>query len=418
MCIFQDNLDDWFKEAGDMCDVYSHALCNIAATSASNGSVGLFFQRNPMGVLPFWVHTTWDVDLATDGSSNSATKGDYLIFPPSHWEQDLELGVLNQRAWVLQERLLSTRVMHFTASQVFWECYEHRSSEVFPSQLPRWMHPTWGYDSQRLKGILSDNVAAWTHYDYYTSWVQLRMAYSQCGLSNDSDKLAAISGITKMLSTLAGGNFIAGLWDSYIIEELCWSFLRVHRMYQQKPSPYPTTWRAPTWSWASRNAYVHPSHSRDHRHCAEHRTMATMKSIDVGTSASGQLKHASIILRGKLLFSSFSSENNEDFSMTVQGTTVAMEDTDGYLNFSIYLDDPELHRPYEQDLVCLSMWSCECNSGHPDLPKECRMQALLLSPRNSGHHHYQRVGILGLEYDGYDLFMEYATNDEQDVVIF
>ncbi|KAE9377509.1 hypothetical protein N431DRAFT_434738 [Stipitochalara longipes BDJ] len=43
LCIFQDDLKDWHKEAAAMCDVYSNAICNIAAARASNGSVGLFF---------------------------------------------------------------------------------------------------------------------------------------------------------------------------------------------------------------------------------------------------------------------------------------------------------------------------------------------------------------------------------------
>jgi hypothetical protein len=39
-----------------------------------------------------------------------------------NFDRDLEEGELNQRAWVLQERALSPRTIHFTAGQTYWEC--------------------------------------------------------------------------------------------------------------------------------------------------------------------------------------------------------------------------------------------------------------------------------------------------------
>jgi hypothetical protein len=38
-------------------------------------------------------------------------------------------GVLSQRAWTLQERLLPSRVLHYTSNQLVWECQTIRSWE-------------------------------------------------------------------------------------------------------------------------------------------------------------------------------------------------------------------------------------------------------------------------------------------------
>jgi hypothetical protein len=46
MCIFQDDLANWETQAASMHDIYASALCNIAATSASDSSQGLRFQRD------------------------------------------------------------------------------------------------------------------------------------------------------------------------------------------------------------------------------------------------------------------------------------------------------------------------------------------------------------------------------------
>lgn len=35
LCIFQDDLSDWTRETVSMSDVYSNAVCNIAATDAT-----------------------------------------------------------------------------------------------------------------------------------------------------------------------------------------------------------------------------------------------------------------------------------------------------------------------------------------------------------------------------------------------
>lgn len=36
---------------------------------------------------------------------------------------------LNARAWVIQERLLSRRILHFTQERIYWECLEEKSCE-------------------------------------------------------------------------------------------------------------------------------------------------------------------------------------------------------------------------------------------------------------------------------------------------
>ncbi|KAF1992807.1 heterokaryon incompatibility, partial [Amniculicola lignicola CBS 123094] len=44
LCIIQDNIKDWGKEAARIKDVYSHAKFNISATSTMLGEDGLFFN--------------------------------------------------------------------------------------------------------------------------------------------------------------------------------------------------------------------------------------------------------------------------------------------------------------------------------------------------------------------------------------
>ncbi|KAH9211285.1 hypothetical protein DL95DRAFT_306385, partial [Leptodontidium sp. 2 PMI_412] len=48
LCIIQGSQDDWEREAGQMESVYRNSYLNIAATGASNGSTGCFFERSAL----------------------------------------------------------------------------------------------------------------------------------------------------------------------------------------------------------------------------------------------------------------------------------------------------------------------------------------------------------------------------------
>lgn len=52
LCIIQDSVEDWRQETATMGKVYKNALCNIAATGASDSSIGCFWDRNPLLAQP------------------------------------------------------------------------------------------------------------------------------------------------------------------------------------------------------------------------------------------------------------------------------------------------------------------------------------------------------------------------------
>ncbi len=47
---------------------------------------------------------------------------EYHVMRPHQFNSDVIQAPLNERAWVLQERVLSQRAPHFTESQVYFEC--------------------------------------------------------------------------------------------------------------------------------------------------------------------------------------------------------------------------------------------------------------------------------------------------------
>ena len=109
LCIIQygDNHEDWKRESGRMESVFSEAYCTIAATAAADSNSG-FLER----------------DIRTEHVYVQDTSGRqfYISTDIDDFNDHVNGALLNMRAWVMQERVLSRRTIHFSANQTYWEC--------------------------------------------------------------------------------------------------------------------------------------------------------------------------------------------------------------------------------------------------------------------------------------------------------
>jgi hypothetical protein len=123
LCIIQDSDEDWKAEAAKMGDVYAGATCTIASTGSPSSEGGCYHPRKTLSLrpceigvsslddlLPTWIYIRRD-DLAD-------------------FRRGVDRAILNTRGWVLQERLLSRRILHFGAEQLYWECCQRAASEL------------------------------------------------------------------------------------------------------------------------------------------------------------------------------------------------------------------------------------------------------------------------------------------------
>ena len=236
ICIIQegDQLADWLREAKVMGQVYLNSFCNLSAANAPGGDHSMFCSRDPDTLYP------QILDFAVDGC-----KGLYSVSDQSIWDNEVSEVLVNTRGWVLQERLLSRRILYFGERQIFWECRQKDASEIYSETLPRdFIQPR-----QRLKDlglghlttdeILDSNLAS------YIQWDQVVRAYSACRLSFSQDKLIALSAIAKVTKKVLQDTYVAGMWRRYLEFELLWYTFNPMKM--SKSHKY----RAPSWSWAA-----------------------------------------------------------------------------------------------------------------------------------------------------------------------
>jgi len=318
-----------------MGDVYANATCTIAATAAEDSCGGLFFNREPHSVIPRRLefdssfHAPWLEGKVVE----FPLSGTYLCDYSEMAGKCVEFAPLNQRAWVSQERQLSRRLLHFTSTQIFWECYENVACETYPEYLPDWAQPSWLQDATRLKHrlyelthrgendpsepLLPYNLSKVLDYETYYAWGVYRYQFSGCALTRDTDKLVAIQGIASQVGQATGDKFIAGIWRSWVVEELCWFKDRV------RPTVKPTQWIAPSWSWANSNSLILFSLvTKFHGDHTDHHIEAEFVDFDVHAKPSGELESAALRIKCRLLHATFipteaqNSNDDEDLDST------------------------------------------------------------------------------------------------------
>ncbi|KAE9369752.1 HET-domain-containing protein, partial [Stipitochalara longipes BDJ] len=234
LCIIQDRREDWLHEASLMSSVYANSSLNLAATAAADGRAGLFFSRNPASIKAGYI------------TASGALRNGYVIANRQLWNQSIEHGPLAKRAWVLQERFLAPRTLHFASNQLFWECGQVSCCEMFPFiDLNHTFLPL--FFGSALKGHIG--TVHW-----WRTWRSIMEHYSRSLLTKEEDKLFAMAGMATHFHSLTGDKYLAGLWLKGIEKQLLWSSPYGHNSRQQSRSPVntrPSSYRAPSWSWAS-----------------------------------------------------------------------------------------------------------------------------------------------------------------------
>ena len=118
LCIVQDSPSDWEKEAAKMATVYAGSVCTLSALGSEDSNGGFFRVADKKRDFVF----RYDLHL---GSQR------IRVFPcePNDWGL---AGPLMKRAWTLQERELSNRILHFSRNELLWECKTLRATADLP----------------------------------------------------------------------------------------------------------------------------------------------------------------------------------------------------------------------------------------------------------------------------------------------
>ncbi|PMD38806.1 HET-domain-containing protein [Hyaloscypha variabilis F] len=250
LCIIQDSKTDWEKESAVMGDVYGRSHLTIAARGAANAEIGCFIPRKeepPACCLEY---------KNADGS----IRGQMFVRNPAFEIERIDRSPLDERGWVLQERILSPRILYYGSQQLYWECtsatirQDGKDRDVHNDGLrPGGFKEDWDparvtkpkfatpEDEQlsEMSGVSVEALERTRH------WYLIADHYTRRKLTFDSDRLPAIAGVAKEFHRKTSYAYVAGLWKEDLITGLLW-----YRSSAYSAHDAPTSSELPTWSWA------------------------------------------------------------------------------------------------------------------------------------------------------------------------
>lgn len=138
LCIVQDRPSDWEAEAQKMGSYYRNAHLTLVAGSAVSADSGLFFPITRPAV-PCHIGSVslelqdYECDVHGDEPHMFSLFAREPQMNRGHYRTSARPTCsLDERAWVLQEEVLSARALIFTDEGLYWECAELSASESHP----------------------------------------------------------------------------------------------------------------------------------------------------------------------------------------------------------------------------------------------------------------------------------------------
>ncbi|KAE8136014.1 heterokaryon incompatibility protein-domain-containing protein, partial [Aspergillus pseudotamarii] len=246
ICIIQDSQADWAQESVKMGHIYDSSYLTIAASASEDSTGGCYrstgIRQDKLGGGTL-IEITNSLTVAKEQPSTlilwapNLSDGDRLREPAP-----LVGSALSQRGWVFQERILSPRTIHFTNSQLVWECRELYEME---DRLP------FVTAQDTLSLAMNREISPYRIKQIWYDWL-IGFGYSRRKFTIMGDRLIAIAGIARSLHERTGVPYIAGLWAKNLGFGLSW--LEIPKHGTQYPSQLLNkcnSRRRPTWTWAS-----------------------------------------------------------------------------------------------------------------------------------------------------------------------
>ena len=244
LCILQDSKDDWTSESARMQHYYKFSALTIAVDDATGNHEGfLSTPRAPnrtLATIPFHTKRTSKLCYA------------YIRQTVEYTGQEPKPTHLSQRAWTLQEDLLSPRTLHFSSDYLAWECQGHRITEA--DLAPR------AVDEGDLAGITkrfflrpeaSASYALVRSFPSYAPyfeplqrWYNILEGYCQRKLTFEKDRSVAILGVAQEIQAQTGMTYLSGLWREDLLFGLLWQV-------DGRGNRSESGSALPAWSWAS-----------------------------------------------------------------------------------------------------------------------------------------------------------------------
>ncbi|KAI3322545.1 hypothetical protein HD806DRAFT_500352 [Xylariaceae sp. AK1471] len=242
LCIQQgeSGASDWAEECPRMACIYKYAELNITV-AGTIGSGGILAKRQGLHeISPPQIYLP--------------TRGFHYLVDDKFIRNQIQSFPLWERGWIIQEQLLSTRILYFTSQGVIWKCLEGEASDTFDTIIRK---PTWmQYHKEGARIFTAHGEEVKDTVSALASWYyEIVTRYSRTQVTKKQDKLPALSGLAAMLQQRIGSRYLAGHWEVSLLNSLCWRLASPAGKTLEQEG-----YIAPSWSWASTSSAIIPNY--------------------------------------------------------------------------------------------------------------------------------------------------------------
>ncbi|KAF1829084.1 HET-domain-containing protein [Decorospora gaudefroyi] len=420
LCIFQSgdgSYEDWTRHVKSMKRIYAESDLCISTAAAPDATQSCFRERDVRLVEP---------TVVISGGEP------HIVHYSDHALQGFRKLPIASRAWALQERLLSNRILTYGHHQAYYECVECDTKnvcETFPTGIDGICSTRGPFSLPQVPDDASFNL------DHYHAWLDSLELYSERQLtrSND-DKFAAFSGIVEhMHKVFSESAYIAGFFAFELPISLLW---QVRTAPKSRLTGDHLLYRAPSWSWAATDVpiqccghwtsypynYTEPITSTARFPLVASLAKYDVQLVDPETPFS-QLSYVEITLRASLLpLRWYRRQQSQGLAATTY--QLAGTDYDGSHIFSLFhFDSIEDYEEKQDDVFFLPVL---VTRSSPDLAN-----SLIVRVASSGRQQqsgsqkeedvqelrttYKRIGVANIQDD--ELYDRLLAVPEQDVVL-
>ena len=222
LCIVQDDPVHTASQINSMASVYSNAyftLCAADGTDANSGLQGIPGSSKPR-------------NLQQDIFAFHGVQSTVNMARPIYQE----CNVYDERAWTLQETVLSTRTLAFRHSGLYWRCQTMLYAEQDRAHII----------IRSMDQTIRHCGSQWPSVD---RWASLVFNYQQRRMTYEHDALRAFSGILEAMSEYMPGGFHFGLPELFFDMALLWiPYFYLTR--REGAAIGDQGFAFPSWSWA------------------------------------------------------------------------------------------------------------------------------------------------------------------------
>lgn len=224
-----------------MSRVYRNATITLSVDRADDASEGLFGNSSTRALA----HEVYSISTeGLDGKPvmvHAKKRSKRSSDPDSspHSSLNTEPGKLSSRAWVVRERILSPRMVHFYKGELVWSCYSQQRCEC------RLM--AGASSSGTFRRLVASEGSK---YSLIHEWTNLVSQLTAKDLTDANDRLPAISGLAALMNQYISSRYLAGIWACDMDYSLLW--IGDHKKAKGTPiHRMRVALYAPSWSWTT-----------------------------------------------------------------------------------------------------------------------------------------------------------------------